>query len=193
MARFWHSTQPRPPPQPPIIVTSPSQEHVNIIHVPPRRHHGRADADVVRLGRDLDDLVALLDEVAVDLAGRGLEGVRVALLDEVEALVGETVDGRQHRREAGLEGLRGVVGLDGDGLRGGVGPSGVRVFGEDGVDGGEGVADERDGADAGKDGKLGASRGSLCLRGHCWRTMLRRTRRVCGSWNCDKKRGKERI
>lgn len=42
VARFRHSTQPRPPRQPPIIVTSPSQEHVNIIHVPPSRgSHGR--------------------------------------------------------------------------------------------------------------------------------------------------------
>ena len=45
VARFRHSTQPRPPPQPPIIVTSPSQEHVNIIHVPPRTHGRRAEME----------------------------------------------------------------------------------------------------------------------------------------------------
>ena len=38
VARFRHDTPgpPRPPPQPPIVVTNPSGGHT-IIHVPPRR------------------------------------------------------------------------------------------------------------------------------------------------------------
>ena len=56
----------------------------------------------------------------------------------------------------------------------------VSIVEEGGINSVKGIRDERDGADAGKNGKLGAGRRSLSLRGHCWRMMLRRTRRVCG-------------